>query len=59
MYTTIPAASWSSGFDIHLDDLSLEGSDEGDEDDNLALGKVLVSVSTNFSLKKWLRKCEV
>ena len=45
VYTTIPAAPWSSGFDIHLDDLSLEGSDEGDEDDNIAFGKVLVSVS--------------
>ena len=44
MYTTIPAPTWSSGFDIHLDDLSLEGSDEGDEDDNIALGKVLVSI---------------
>ena len=43
MYTTIPAAPWSSGFDIHLDDLSLEGSDEGDEDDNIAFGRVLVS----------------
>lgn len=43
MYTTIPAAPWSSGFDIHLDDLSLEGSDEGDEDDNIALRRVLVS----------------
>ena len=35
-------SSWNGSPDISIEDFSLDGGDEGDDDDNLAYRKILV-----------------